>query len=73
MVKQRRGSRSRPHRTRRSAHVGFARLVDRAIASVPDRFRAALDGVAVVIAEWARVNFETNIDVRDLSGMREIE
>ena len=51
MVKQRRGSRLASRRPRRSAHVGFDRLVDRAIASIPDRFRAALDGVAVVIAD----------------------
>lgn len=51
MVKQRRGSRSAPRRRRHASHVGFDRLVDRAIASIPDRFRAALDGVAVVIAD----------------------
>lgn len=51
MVKQRRGSRYAPRRTRRSVHVGFDRLVDRAIASIPTQFRAALDGVAVVIAD----------------------
>ncbi len=51
MVKQRRGSRLAQRRARRSVHVGFDRLVDRAIASIPARFRAALDGVAVVIAD----------------------
>ncbi len=51
MVKQRRGSRLAPRRAPRSAHVGFDRLVDRAIASIPARFRTALDGVAVVIAD----------------------
>lgn len=51
MVKRRRGSRSAPRRARRTAHVGFARLVDEAVASIPDRFRAALDGVAIVIAD----------------------
>ncbi len=51
MAKQRRGSRLAPHRPRRASHVGFDRLVDRAIASIPAPFRAALDGVAVVIAD----------------------
>ncbi|MHB8960191.1 MAG: metallopeptidase family protein [Candidatus Limnocylindrales bacterium] len=51
MVKQRRGSRFARRPARRSVHVGFDRLVDRAIASIPTRFRAALDGVAVVIAD----------------------
>ncbi len=52
MVKQRRGSRT-AHRRPRPAphHVGFDRLVDRAIASIPAQFRRALDGVAVVIAD----------------------
>ena len=51
MVKQRRGSRTARRRPRRAAHTGFDRLVDRAIASIPARFRVALDGVAVVIAD----------------------
>jgi len=51
MVKQRRGSKSAPHRPRHASHVGFDRLVDRAIAGIPAPFRAALDAVAVVIAD----------------------
>jgi len=51
MVKQRRGSRTAPRRVRRAAHVRFDRLVDRAVASVPAPFRAALDEIAVVIAD----------------------
>ncbi len=51
MVKQRRGSRSAQRRPRHAHHVGFDRLVDRAIASIPPQFRAALDGVAIVIAD----------------------
>jgi predicted Zn-dependent protease with MMP-like domain len=51
MTKQRRGARSAPHRPRRTAHTRFDRLVDMAFASIPARFRAALDGVAVVIAD----------------------
>jgi predicted Zn-dependent protease with MMP-like domain len=55
MAKQRRGSRSASRR-QRSPHRGphhsrFDLLVDRAIASIPARFRKALDGVAVVIAD----------------------
>jgi predicted Zn-dependent protease with MMP-like domain len=51
MVKQRRGSSAARRRHRQTAHVGFDRLVDRAIASIPPQFRRALDGVAVVIAD----------------------
>lgn len=51
MAKRRRGSRSAPRRQRPTEHVRFDRLVDRAIASIPDPFRAALDRVAVVIAD----------------------
>jgi len=51
MVKQRRGSKSAPHRPRHASQVGFDRLVDRAIAGIPAPFRAALDSVAVVIAD----------------------
>ena len=51
MVKQRRGARSAPHRPRRTVHTRFDRLVDQAIASIPARFRVALDEIAVVIAD----------------------
>ena len=51
MVKQRRGSRSAARRPRAGRHQPFDRLVDRALASIPSRFRAALDGVAIVIAD----------------------
>ena len=51
MVKQRRGSRSAARRPRAARHERFDRLVDRALASIPPRFRAALDGVAIVIAD----------------------
>ncbi len=48
MVKRRRGSRrlGRP-----AAHVGFERLVDRALAGIPAPFREALAEVAIVIAD----------------------
>jgi len=51
MVKQRRGSKSGQRRHRHASHVAFDRLVDRAIAGIPAPFRAALDSVAVVIAD----------------------
>ena len=54
MTKQRRGSKSAPHgagRARSARHDSFGRLVDRAVAAIPPQFRAALDGVAVVIAD----------------------
>ena len=51
MVKQRRGSKSGQRRPRHASHVGFDRLVDRAIAGIPAPFCAALDSVAVVIAD----------------------
>jgi predicted Zn-dependent protease with MMP-like domain len=50
MTKRRRGSRSSPSRPR-AHHDRFDRLVDRAVASIPEPFRAALDGIALVIAD----------------------
>jgi predicted Zn-dependent protease with MMP-like domain len=49
MVKRRRGSRSAPPRA--SQHRPFEQLVDRAIASIPMPFAAALDEVAIVIED----------------------
>ena len=52
MPKRRRGSRTGRSRPRPAArHVPFADLVDAAIASIPMPFAAALDEVAVVIAD----------------------
>ena len=48
MVKRRRGSR---RLARPAGHVGFERLVDRALAAIPAPFREALTEVAVVIAD----------------------
>jgi predicted Zn-dependent protease with MMP-like domain len=48
MPKRRRGARSAPHRTP-AAHARFERLVDRALAGIPDPFRAALAEVAIVV------------------------
>lgn len=49
MVKRRRGARSA--RPRSSHHHPFEALVERALASIPEPFAAALDEVAVVIAD----------------------
>jgi predicted Zn-dependent protease with MMP-like domain len=46
MVKRRRGSRHQPSR---SGHVGFERLVERALAGIPSPFRESLAEVAIVI------------------------
>jgi predicted Zn-dependent protease with MMP-like domain len=52
MPKRRRGSRSAARQIRDSpAHSGFERLVERAIAEIPEPFRAALAEVAIVIAD----------------------
>jgi len=46
MSKRRRGSR---HGPRTSRHVGFERLVERALAGIPSPFRESLREVAIVI------------------------
>src|ERR671924_2323764 len=54
MPKRRRGARRAPalRRMRRHAHhVGFAELVDRALAGIPEPFRAALGEVAITIED----------------------
>ena len=54
MPKRRRGSRTaarRPHAPRGPRHERFDRLVDRAVAAIPMPFRAALDDIALVIAD----------------------
>jgi len=48
MPKRRRGSRSFPMRPA-ARHQRFDRLVDRAVARIPQPFRAALNGIALVI------------------------
>lgn len=50
MVKRRRGSRSAPRRPH-GHHRRFDLLVDRAVAGIPMPFRAALDRIALVIAD----------------------
>lgn len=54
MTKRRRGSRiaaRQPRPARPARHDRFDRLVDRAVASIPQPFRAALDEIALVIAD----------------------
>lgn len=51
MSKRRRGSRSAPRRPHAARHERFDRLVDRAVAAIPMPFRAALDEIALVIAD----------------------
>ncbi len=51
MVKRRRGSQAAARRPCAAYHARFERLVDRAIAGIPSPFRAALDVVAIVIAD----------------------
>jgi predicted Zn-dependent protease with MMP-like domain len=51
MPKRRRGSRSALAQPRRARHRPFEDLVDEAVASIPMPFAAALDDVAIVIAD----------------------
>ena len=51
MTKPRRGSARAARRPRSARHDRFERLVDRAVASIPAPFRAALDEIALVIAD----------------------
>ena len=51
MVKRRRGSRSAERRPRAVRHQRFEHLVDVAVAAIPMPFRAALDEIALVIAD----------------------
>jgi predicted Zn-dependent protease with MMP-like domain len=53
MSKRRRGSRLAPRGPRPTHHERFERLVERAISGIPMPFRAALDEVAIVIADDA--------------------
>ncbi len=62
MVKHRRGSRAAHLRTRRRP---FEELVDLALESIPDPFAAALDEVAVVIADEPSPEQRRENDVPD--------
>jgi len=67
MVKRRRGSRSAERRPRALRHERFERLVDIAIAGIPQPFRAALSEIALVIAD------EPTPDQLRENGMRQDE
>jgi predicted Zn-dependent protease with MMP-like domain len=49
MSKRRRGARSASRHPSPASHTSFERLVARALAGIPDPFRAALGEVAIVI------------------------
>jgi predicted Zn-dependent protease with MMP-like domain len=51
MTKRRRGSRLATRRPTSTGAGRFERMVDRAVAAIPAQFRAALDEVALVIAD----------------------
>jgi predicted Zn-dependent protease with MMP-like domain len=64
MVKRRRGSRLAERRPRVARHERFDRLVERAIAGIPMPFRAALDEIAVVIADEPDADQRRENDLR---------
>jgi predicted Zn-dependent protease with MMP-like domain len=71
MVKRRRGSQ---RLARRSRHVGFERLVERALAGIPSPFRESLAEVAIVIDDLPTRDQldENDLDVDDtLYGLYE--
>jgi predicted Zn-dependent protease with MMP-like domain len=51
MAKRRRGSRTAHRPVRRSTHRPFAELVEDAVATIPMPYAAALEEVAIVIAD----------------------
>jgi len=65
MAKRRRGARSAPPRA--SRHRPFEALVDEALSTIPMPFAAALDEVAIVIAD------EPTLDELEESGLDEDE
>ena len=73
MPKRRRGSRAAPRRPA-VRHVAFEELVQRALAGIPEPFRAALDEVAIVIddvpSRQQRLDNELD-DGEDLYGLYE--
>jgi predicted Zn-dependent protease with MMP-like domain len=68
MPKRRRGSRTRlphPPRSGSPAHDRFERLVERAIAGIPEPFRAALTEVAIVIDDEPTPDQRRDNDLAD--------
>ena len=73
MPKRRRGSRTAPRRPGGS-HLPFERLVERALAGIPDPFREALAEVAIVIDDDLSADQRGANDLRpdeDLYGLYE--
>jgi len=73
MPKRRRGARTARHPSG-SRHVGFAALVDRALATIPPPFREALDEVAIVIDDEPSADQRRDNDLGpddDLYGLYE--
>jgi predicted Zn-dependent protease with MMP-like domain len=64
MPKRRRGSRRSPFRVA-AAHAPFERLVDRALAGIPDPFREALAEVAIVIDDEPTAQQRRDNDLAD--------
>jgi predicted Zn-dependent protease with MMP-like domain len=70
MPKRRRGSRSgRTRPRRRTVHRPFEDLVDGALATIPMPFAAALDEVAIVIADEPTPEQLTDNDIPDDEGL----
>jgi predicted Zn-dependent protease with MMP-like domain len=66
MPKRRRGARSAPrHNAASPAQSRFQRLVERAIAGIPDPFRAALAEVAIVIDDEPTAEQRRENDLAD--------
>ena len=66
MPKRRRGARTAPRQNAVSpAHTRFQRLVERAIAGIPDPFRAALAEVAIVIDDEPTAEQRRENDLAD--------
>jgi len=70
MTKRRRGARNAARRSSGSpVHSRFERLVERAIAGIPDPFRAALAEVAIVIDDEPTPDQRRENDLADDEGL----
>jgi predicted Zn-dependent protease with MMP-like domain len=68
MAKRRRGSHTAGRRPR-TEHVGFDRLVERALAGIPSPFRDALAEVAIVIEDEPSAQQRRDNDLADDEGL----
>ncbi|MEO6207916.1 MAG: metallopeptidase family protein [Candidatus Limnocylindrales bacterium] len=64
MPKRRRGSRTAHLAPRRTRHIAFDLLVDEALATIPMPFAAALEEVAIVIADEPMAEQRRANDIR---------